>query len=53
MEEKIKARIEQLKQELQQYLAQANVQVTAYRSAIGELEQLLRPEATLDDNQET
>ncbi len=43
-QQRIEARIEQLKQERDQYVAQANQQLAAYNGAIGELETLLKPE---------
>ena len=43
-EERIKARIEALKQQRDRFIAEANQQIAAANGAIGELEALLEPE---------
>ncbi len=44
LEEKIKARIEALKEEQRKFVEEANARLTAYNAAIAELTQLLQPE---------
>jgi len=43
-EERIRARIEELKAQRDRFLQEANQQIAAANGAIGELEALLRPE---------
>lgn len=42
MEEKIRTRIEELKKELEKFVNDANVRITAYNAIIAELESLLK-----------
>jgi len=44
VEERIRARIEELKEQRDRFLQEANQQIAAANGAIGELEALLQPE---------
>jgi len=48
-EERIAARIIELRAEMDKFIITANQQIAAYRAAIGELEMLLKPEGKTDE----
>ena len=52
MEERIRARIEALKAQRDQFVAEANQQIAAANGAIGELEALLQPEPEAEKEDE-
>jgi hypothetical protein len=52
VEERIKARIEALKQQRDRFITEANQQIAAANGAIGELEALLQPEPEAEKEDE-
>ena len=52
MEERIKARIEELTKQRDRFVQEANQQVAAANGAIGELEALLQPEPEAEKEDE-
>lgn len=52
MEERIKARLEALKEQRDRFVVEANQQIAAHNGAIGELEALLEPEPEPEKEEE-